>query len=173
MKKNIFMIGIIIIYFILILLAIIFNYEPGMKIGVNFYKFALEMIKIFPFAFILIGLFEVWVKNETIKKHLGTNSGKSGYFWAVLLGGCTIGPMIISLPVGYSLYNKGAKLSIVFTYIGAASICRIPMTIFEASCLGVKFTIIRYMGSLPLVIIFSVILGSYLSKKNYKINKGN
>ncbi|MFW6030826.1 MAG: hypothetical protein ACOCRO_11335, partial [Halanaerobiales bacterium] len=61
-------------------------------------------------------------------------------------------------PLGHTLFTKGARLSIVLTYIGSAGLTRVPMTIFEASFLGVKFTLTRLLVSVPLVIISSIIL---------------
>ncbi len=145
------------------------GFGPGMETGHIFTAYCIEMATILPLAFVLIGLFEVWIKREIVEKHLGHGSGIRGYFWAILLGGTTIGPMIVSLPIAYSLSRKGAALNVVFTYIGAAAVCRIPMTIFEASYLGVKFTVIRYVVSIPLIIISASILGSYLQKHNFKI----
>jgi len=46
------------------------------------------------------------------------------------------------------------------------------MTIFEASFMGIKFSAIRLLVSLPLVIISSILLGDYLEKRNYKIMEG-
>lgn len=130
------------------------------------------MLKILPGAFILIGLFEVWVKRETIEKHFGEESGVRGYIWAILLSGTTVGGLYVAFPVAYSLYSKGAKLSVIFTYIGAAAICRVPMAIFETSFLGIKFTAIRWLVSIPLVIVTSMMLGNYLTKRNYKLMTG-
>ncbi len=90
----------------------------------------------------------------------------------MLLAGTTVGGLYVAFPVAYSLYSKGAKLSVIFTYLGAAAICRVPMTIFEASFMGIKFTAIRLLVSLPLVIVTSVLLGDYLTKRNYKILEG-
>ncbi len=160
------------VYVLFILISLILGYGPGKEIGMNFAVFSIGMIKVLPCAFILIGLFEVWVKNETIKKHLGAASGFKGYVWAVLLSGTTIGGLYVAFPVAYSLYNKGARLSVIFTYLGASALCRIPMTIFEASFLGLKFSIIRLLVSLPLVIATSMLLGSYLTKNKYEILKG-
>lgn len=160
------------IFFIFVFISFLTNIQPGKEIGYNFIMYSIEMIKILPFVFILIGLFEVWVKRETVERHLGEKAGFIGYVWAILLGGTTIGPMLVALPVAYTLANKGARLSVVFTYIGAAAVCRIPMTIFEASYLGIKFTIIRYAVSVPLIILTSSILGKYLEEKKYKIIKG-
>ncbi|MFC2002459.1 hypothetical protein ACFLV4_00710 [Chloroflexota bacterium] len=78
----------------------------------------------------------------------------------------------MAFPVAYSLYTKGAKLGVIFAYIGASAICRVPMTIFEASFLGVKFSAIRLLVAIPLVIITSMLLGDYLTKRKYKITEG-
>jgi uncharacterized membrane protein YraQ (UPF0718 family) len=127
------------------------------------------MLKVLPCAFVLIGIFEVWVKRETVERHFGTESGMRGYAWAILLAGTTVGGLYVAFPVAHSLCSKGAKLGIIFAYIGASAICRIPMAIFEASFLGIKFTAIRLLVSLPLVVITSILLGEYLTKKGYRI----
>lgn len=129
-----------------------------------FLKSLTDMFLVLPFAFILIGLFEVWVRKETVEKHLGEEGGWRSYLWVCILGGMTIGPMLTALPVAQSLLKKGAALSVVLTYIGASAICRIPMTIFELTYLGGKFTLIRYLSAIPLTIISSLILGRLLKK---------
>lgn len=170
MKRNVkIKIAYISTYVLFLVVSFILGYNPGKEIAFNFISFLIYMIKILPCAFILIGLFEVWVKKEIIEKHLGEESGIKGYSLVILLAGTIAGGLLVAFPVAYSLYNKGAKLSIVFTYIGAAAICRIPMTLYEASFMGVKFTAIRLLISLPLVIITSILLGEYLTKRNYKM----
>lgn len=172
MKKKLKSISFV-IYFLFIALSLIMDFNPGREIGTHFLSFFLSMVKILPCAFILIGLFEVWVRSETVEKHFGIQSGIKGYLWSILLAGTTVGGMYVAFPVAYSLYKKGAKLSIIFTYVGASGICRIPMTLFEASFIGIKFTIIRLFVSLPLVILSSILLGNYLTKRNYSIVKEN
>ncbi|MBA7477827.1 hypothetical protein ES707_13242 [subsurface metagenome] len=159
-------------YILFLIASFVFGFNPGREIGYNFISFLVYMLKILPCAFILIGLFEVWVKKEVIEKHLGEESGIRGYIWAILLAGTIAGGLLVAFPIAYSMYNKGAKLSVIFTYIGAAAICRVPMTMFEASFMGVKFTAIRLLVSLPLVIVTSILLGDYLSKRNYKMVEG-
>jgi uncharacterized membrane protein YraQ (UPF0718 family) len=170
--KNKIRIVIVLSYVIFIIISWIFDFNVGKQLSLNFGSFALEMLKILPCAFILIGLFEIWIKKETIEKHLGEKSGIKGYLWGILLASTTVGGLYVAFPVAYSLYSKGAKLSVIFTYIGASAICRIPMTIFEASFLGIKFTAIRLLVAIPLVIISSILLGEYLRKRNYKIAEG-
>ncbi len=174
-RKRLINTTFITLYILFLIGSMYFRFEPGKEIGANFISFGYDMLKIIPCAFILIGLFEVWVRKETVEKHLGEKNKFSGYLVVIFLAGTTVGGLFVAFPVAYTLYNKGAKLSIIFTYIGAAGICRIPMIIFESSFLGLKFTLIRLLISVPLVIITSVILGNYLKKKNYKIqnNKSN
>jgi len=171
-RSSIIRIALISAYAIFVVVSWISGFNPGKEISHNFASFSLDMLKILPCAFILIGLFEVWVKRETVEKHLGERSGVRGYIWAILLAGTTVGGLYIAFPIAYSLYSKGAKLSVIFTYVGAAAICRVPMAIFEASFLGIKFTVIRLLVSIPLVIVTSILLGNYLTKRNYKIAAG-
>jgi uncharacterized membrane protein YraQ (UPF0718 family) len=170
MKRNdIIRILVVSSYCVFLIVTWAIGFNPGKEIGRNFASFSLDMLKILPCAFILIGLFEVWVKRETVERHLGKESGIRGYIWGVLLAGTTIGGLYVAFPVAYSLYNKGARLSVIFTYLGASAICRVPMTIFEASFLGIKFTVIRLLVSLPLVILTSILLDNYLTRRNYKM----
>jgi uncharacterized membrane protein YraQ (UPF0718 family) len=162
----------LIVYGAFIAASFIIDFNPGRQIGINFYDFTIQMLKILPCAFILIGLFEVWVKRKTVEKHLGEDSGLRGYLWVLLLACTSVGGLYVAFPVAYSLYSKGAKLSIIFAYIGASAICRVPMTIFEASFMGIKFSIIRLLVSLPLVVVASIFLGNYLTKEHYRILPG-
>jgi len=171
-RDSLIRIAIISSYVIFLAVSWILGFGPGKEISHNFAIFSMEMLTILPCAFVLIGLFEVWVKRETVAKHLGEESGIKGYLWAVLLASTTVGGLYVAFPIAYSLYSKGAKLSVIFTYIGASAVCRIPMTIFEASFMGMKFSVIRLLVSLPLVILTSMLLGRYLTKRNYRIQEG-
>jgi len=138
--------------------------------GLNLLDFAKQMFSILPFVFVLIGLFEVWVPRETIEAHMGVESGWKGYLWAVLLASPMAGGLYVNLPIAHSLYRKGASWGVVLTYIGAGSLCRIPMLLFESSFLGIKFSLLRLMLSLPLVIGTSIAIGRVLEKRGYQLN---
>ena len=151
-----------------ILIAIGFILDLSIAHGVfdNFYSFLLTMLKFVPAVFILIGLFEVWIDKELIEKHLGENSGFLAYFWVIILASTTVGGLYVAFPVASALYKKGASPRIIFSYIGTAAICRIPMTLFEASYVGVSFTAIRWLVSIPLVIISSILMEKLISEKD-------
>jgi uncharacterized membrane protein YraQ (UPF0718 family) len=155
-----------------VLLSLGLGFEPGERIAEDFANFSLDMLGVLPCAFILIGLFEVWVRRETVERHLGEGSGLEGHVWALALSGTTVGGLYVAFPVAYSLFSKGARLGVVFSYVGASAICRVPMAIFEASFMGVKFTAIRLLVSVPIVIVTSELLGRYLTRRGYTIADG-
>ena len=166
--KNIFWVGVL-LYFIYLIYAYLFHIPSGVQIGRNFFSYLLTMARILPWAFILIGLFEVWVPREKVEKHLGQQGGFRGYIWAIVLAGTMAGGLLVALPVYSALYHKGARISVIFTFLGASAVVRIPMTFFEVSFLGAKFTSIRWLASVPLIVISSLLLERYLLKEEFKI----
>ena len=166
--KNIFWVGVL-VYFIYLIYSYLFHVPSGVEIGHNFFSYLFTMAKILPCAFILIGLFEVWVPREKVEKHLGQQGGFRGYIWAIVLAGTMAGGLLVALPVSSALYHKGARISVIFTFLGASAVVRIPMTLFEVSFLGAKFTTIRWLVSVPLIIISSLFLEKYLLKGQFEI----
>lgn len=171
-RENIVYSAIVALFVLFIGISYIFHINIGKVIFVNFTSFGVDMLKIVPCAFILIGLFEVWVKRETVERHLGHDSGIKRYLWAIMLAWTSVGGLYVAFPVAYSLYRKGAEPSMILTYVGASGIFRLPMTIFEASFLGVKFTLVRLAVSLPLTILFSVFLGRYMKRNSIAVSDG-
>ena len=169
MKTIILLIVISAVYIAFVLISLATGIEGGRRAVIGLVDFAKQMAVLLPSAFVLIGLFEVWIKKETIERYLGVQTGFSSYLLAIALASTTVGGLYVAFPLAYTLYKKGAKLSVIFTYIGATGICRIPMTIFETSLLGLKFTIVRFAVSLPLVVLTSWLTGNFLQKKGYAL----
>ena len=153
----------VMIFAVFIILSFVFDFKMGIGIFENFYSFFLTMIKFIPAVFLLIGLFDVWVEKELIEKHLGEDSGIMAYLWAIILASTTVGGLYVAFPLAAAIHKKGATPRIIFTYLGAAAVCRIPMTLFEASYVGVKFTVLRWGISIPLIIISSILLEKFIS----------
>jgi uncharacterized membrane protein YraQ (UPF0718 family) len=80
-----------------------------------------------------------------------------------------VGGTFVAFPLANSLYHKGAKFSSIFTYVTAASLFMIPMTIMEAGMLGIQFTLIRLVSSIPFIVLGSVLLERYFERINYKL----
>ena len=156
---------------LLYLFSLHYGYEPGLKSGENLLSFLKTMLGILPPAFLLVGLFNAWVKRESVERHMGKESGIRGYLWAILLAGTMVGGLFVAFPLCQVLRRKGASLALVFTFLNASAICRVPMTIFEASFLGLRFTLIRFAVSLPLIILTARMMALWLGE-DFEISEG-
>lgn len=146
---------------LIINIAIIFIYpDIGNKSVQISLKNTIEMLSVIPPIFILLGLLDVWVKRETMIKYMGENSGLIGILIAFFLGSAAAGPLYAAFPVAGVLLKKGSKLSNVFIMIGAWSTTKIPLLLFEASSMGLKFTIIRLIAD-----IFGIAIIAYTTEK--------
>jgi uncharacterized membrane protein YraQ (UPF0718 family) len=119
--------------------------------------------------FILIGLFDVWVPKEKVEKHIGKESGIKGVLWVMLLAMLQAGPLYSAFPVAYLLWRKGCSIRNVFIYLGAFSTLKIPMLTFEIGFLGLKFSLLRTIITLPVFILLAQIMEVYLRGKNFEI----
>lgn len=93
-------------------------------------------------VFILIGLFNVWAKTETVVKHLGHESGVKGLALGALLGTALNGPLFSVFPLIRSLLNKGAKVGVIAVIFATYAI-KVPMLPLEIAFLGLKFTVVH------------------------------
>lgn len=125
---------------------------------------ALEMLSVLPPVFILLGLLDVWVKRETMIKYMGENSGIFGIIIAFILGSAAAGPLYAAFPVAVVLLKKGSKLSNVLIMIGAWSTTKIPLLLFEASSMGIKFTATRFILDLFGIAVIAYTTEKLLSK---------
>jgi len=166
MKSHLKDYWLFIIFAVFIAAGIILDLNIARGVFDNFFSFFLTMVKFVPAVFILIGLFDVWVNKETIEKHLGKESSFLSYIWAIILASTTVGGLYVAFPIAAALYKKGASPRIIFSYIGTAAVCRIPMTLFEASYVGISFTAIRWGISIPLIIISTILMEKILKDKD-------
>lgn len=109
----------------------------------------LQMLSVLPPIFILLGLLDVWVKRESMMKYMGEGSGPAGVLLAFLMGSAAAGPLYAAFPVAAVMLKKGAKISNVLIMLGAWSTTKIPLILFEASALGLKFMLLRLLLDLP------------------------
>ena len=148
----------VILFVIFSVASYFIGFKPGAVIYSNFNEFFIEMISFIPLLFILIGLFDVWFPKEMLEKHIGKESGVKGIFLVILLAMLQAGPLYGAFPVAYILHKKGASVKNIFIYLGAFSSMKIPMLGIEIGYLGIKFTILRTLISLPLFILIGYIM---------------
>jgi len=160
-----------IFFIILIGLSWLFDFAAGEQIGLNFWMFFKEMILFLPLMFILIGLFDVWVPRENIEKHIGKESGWKGTGLVILLASLQAGPLYGAFPFAYILWKKGCSVRNVFIYLGAFSTIKIPMLTFEIGFLGLKFSLLRTLITLPVFILIGYLMEGYLKGKNFDVKQ--
>jgi len=99
-----------------------------------------------------------------LEKHIGKESGIKGIILVILLAMLQAGPLYGAFPVAYILHKKGASVKNIFIYLGAFSSMKIPMLGIEMGYLGIKFTILRTLISLPLFILIGYLMEKILGK---------
>jgi len=148
-----------IVLIITIVLIMVFPEKRG-PVGSHFTDFLIEMMLILPAVMILLGLFAVWVPNETVVKYLGHASGMRGIILAIILGALPTGPLYIAFPMAAVLLKKGAKRSSIIVFLSAWACIKIPQEMVELQYLGIQFMLLR----LILTIVFVIIMGIGIEK---------
>jgi uncharacterized membrane protein YraQ (UPF0718 family) len=93
-------------------------------------------------VFVFVGLFQVWINDEFIMKHLGEQSGVKGLALGAGLGTVLHGPLIGVFPLLRALLAKGAKLGVVVAIVSTWAI-KLPMIPLEIKLFGWKFALLR------------------------------
>jgi len=124
-----------------------------------------EMLSVIPPIFILLGLLDVWVERETMIKLMGEQSGLLGVALAFFLGSAAAGPLYAAFPLAGVLLKKGSKLSNVLIFIGAWSTTKVPLLLFEATAMGWRFMILRFLIDIPGIALIAYVTEKLLSDK--------
>jgi uncharacterized membrane protein YraQ (UPF0718 family) len=161
------------LYAVLTIVSFIIGFNPGKAVFTNFTQSFIEMITFMPFLFIIVGLFDVWVPKEKIQKHIGQESGIKGIVLVILLAMLQAGPLYGAFPVAYMLFKKGASIRNIFIYLGAFSSMKIPMLGIEIGYLGIQFSLVRTLVSLPLFIGIGYLMERYLKNRHFEIRDGS
>ena len=160
---------------IVIMLGIAALWCAGNPFAVRFIRGFLsstrEMLVFLPLMFFLIGLFDAWVSREAVMRHIGKGSGLKGMALVILLATLQAGPLYGAFPVAYMLWKKGSSSANIFIYLGAFSTLKVPMVTFEIGFLGLKFSILRTLLTLPVFMLIGYLMEWYLKKKNFEVSQ--
>ncbi len=148
--------------------SFVLGWQPGIGVFYKFGEFASEIVIILPLVFLFIGVIDVWVPKEAIEKRLGEGTGFKGTPWVILFAMTYAGPLYAAFPVALMLRKKGCSTRNVFIYLGAFSAMKLPMVSFEIGFMGLKFSLLRLVFTLPVFILISLIMEKALGK-DYKM----
>ena len=156
-------------YFLVLLVINIVVYALYPSVGqksINItWNNTVEMLSVIPPIFILLGLLDVWVQRETMIKLMGEKSGILGILIAFFLGSAAAGPLYAAFPIAGVLLKKGSKFSNVLIFIGAWSTTKIPMLLFEATSMGWKFMMTRFVINIPGIILIAYVTERLINEK--------
>ena len=145
-------------------IAIFFwNPDLGMKIAVQTNQSFLEMLSFIPPIFVILGLLDTWVPRETVVAHLGPDSGIKGLTLATILGAAAAGPLYGAFPVTAVMMKKGASFFNIMIFLGAWATLKIPMFLFETQCLGLLFSVTRWICSMAGIVLIAFAVDRMLS----------
>ena len=113
----------------------------------------LTIFKFLPPILILMALMDVWISKDSLQKHLGVNSGARGNLLALLLGSLAAGPLFTAFPIGKSLVLKGMRTSNLVIFLSSWGTIKIPMLLMEASFVGLKFATLRFLITVPFILL--------------------
>lgn len=132
-------------------LGLVFRDKGGRALRISWEYFQ-EMVFVLPAVMVLMGLFAVWVKRETVVKYLGQESGLSGLLLSILLGTLPTGPLYVAFPLAAMLLRKGARVANVTVFLSAWACIKLPLELMELQFLGWEFTLLRLGLTVALVI---------------------
>lgn len=123
-------------------------------------EYFIEMMIVLPAVMILMGLFAVFISDETVVKYLGKTSGVKGMAVALFLGTLPTGPLYVAFPMAATLIKKGARVSNIILFLSAWACIKIPQELVELQFLGLHFMVVR----LVLTIIFVTMIAVFIEK---------
>lgn len=124
-----------------------------------------DVLAVVPSVLILIGLFDVWVPKELVARNLGPDSGARGVLLALLLGTGAAGPIYAAFPIGVTLLEKGARPANLVIFLGAWATLKLPMLMMEGAFLGTRFAVLRFLLTLPGILVSGFVLEALLPRR--------
>ncbi len=137
-------------------LGIVYREKGSRALHISWEYFQ-ELVFILPAVMILMGLFAVWVRRETVVKYLGKESGLPGLMISILLGTLPTGPLYVAFPLAAMLLKKGARLANVMVFLSAWACIKLPQELMELQFLGWKFTLLRLGLTVALVMPMGIV----------------
>ena len=128
--------------------------------------YSLELLTVLPAVLLLMGLLSLFVSNEFISRHLGSDSGLKGMALSFVLGTLPTGPVYMAFPVAATLRSKGTRTANIYIFLSAWACIKLPQELVELRFLGAEFMLYRLGLTIIMVTLFGLLvekLDSYLS----------
>jgi uncharacterized membrane protein YraQ (UPF0718 family) len=152
-----------------ILLLILFFYpEKTQPVTVTAWDYFMEMIIILPAVMIIMGIFSVYISDETVVTYLGKASGIKGIGLSLFLGALPTGPLYVAFPMAATLLKKGARTSNIIVFLSAWACIKLPQELVELQFLGFDFMLSRLLLTIGFVILMGYLIERLIDGNNKK-----
>jgi len=141
----------------------LFRPAVGQEIFVSSVAFSKKMLGIMPPIFILLSLLDVWLPKDFMARYLGGKNGPLGTILTMVLGSAASGPLYGAYPVAATMLNKGATFLNAMVFLGAWSILKLPMVLYEISILGLRFGLTRMLVNIPGIVLIAFLVDRFVS----------
>ena len=112
----------------------------GMKSALTM---TVEVLPLLLFAFVVAGMVQALIPNETVAKWVGEKAGLKGLFIGTVAGGFCPGGPYVSLPIVAGLLRSGAGVGVVVAFLTSWSLWAIARLPMEVGIVGWRVTAIR------------------------------
>ncbi|MFH1679227.1 MAG: permease [Candidatus Eisenbacteria bacterium] len=102
-----------------------------------------EILPLLVFAFLVAGMVQVLIPQETIQRWVGGGSGMRGILLGTVAGGLAPGGPYVSLPIAAGLLRSGAGVGTMVAFLTGWSLWAIGRLPMEIGILGWKLTLVR------------------------------
>ncbi|HBO16422.1 MAG: hypothetical protein UR69_C0003G0033 [Candidatus Moranbacteria bacterium GW2011_GWE2_35_2-] len=128
----------------------------------SFNKFVQTLIELLPILVLVFGVIfivNIFLNPETIKKHLGHDSGLKGWFYASLGSVLIVSPPYVIFPLLGQLKKHGMKYSLMAVFLGNRNVqpAFLPVMVYY---FGLPFTVVISVY----ILIFSVLSGIVMGR---------
>ncbi len=109
------------------------------------------LLRVFPLlvaAFLTAGLIQALVREETVSRWLGRESGWRGLLLACIGGALIPGGPYVYYPIAGALLNSGAGLGVLVAFVTAKNLWSISRLPVEFALLGPQLTLARFLATL-------------------------
>ncbi|RLK47061.1 putative permease [Alkalispirillum mobile] len=120
----------------------------------------LQLGPIIAIALVLGGYVQALLPRDKVARWLGPASGARGYAVAMVAGAVTPAGPFAAFPIALALFRAGAGFNICVVYLTAWCVLGLQrVLIWEVPLLGLDFTALRLLVSLPLPILAGWLAG--------------
>lgn len=140
------------------------RFNPAVDMSVLYAK---EMISIFPAVLLMMGLADVWIPADMVKKYLGEEAGIKGKLLAIVFGTLPTGPMYVAFPLAAELLRKKASISNIIIFLGVWASLKIPQIGVEIQFLGIRFAVLRFIFTLISVVLIGLIIEKMMTGEDF------